>query len=51
VLLCLQGLGCWISSLVFLLMGKPPQGLGFLLSGFLVFLLGFGTCSAMMFSF
>lgn len=39
---------CWILSLVFFVKGDTGKGLGFLLSGLVVGVVGFGTCSAML---
>ena len=51
IAIVLQALGCWITSVVYFVKQKNDRGLGFLLSGFLVGLVGFGTCSALVMSF
>ena len=50
-LIILQSIVCWVIAIVLLIKKKTNPGLGFLLSGVLVFVVGFGTCSAMMFQF
>ncbi|MCC7343666.1 MAG: hypothetical protein IT573_01930 [Deltaproteobacteria bacterium] len=44
----LQILTCWVLSLVFFAKGDAGKGLGFLLSGIVVGVVGFGTCSALL---
>jgi hypothetical protein len=47
-LIILQSSICCIVAIVYFVKKKTHHGLGFLLSGLLVFIIGFGTCSAMM---
>jgi hypothetical protein len=41
---------CFILSIVNFVQGKQQQGIGFLLSTFLIGIIGFGTCFIMFFS-
>jgi hypothetical protein len=50
IVIAVQALVCWIASLVYFLKKNNAYGLGLLLSGFLVGLVGFGTCSALLMS-
>ncbi|MFO1464256.1 MAG: hypothetical protein U1F66_10815 [bacterium] len=49
ILMGIQALVCWITGVVFLFKNRTSEGLGFLLSGFLLPVLGFGTCSLSLF--
>jgi hypothetical protein len=50
LLIVVQGLVCFICSIVYFVKRNQSRGLGFLLGGFLAWVIGFGTCSATMFT-
>ncbi|MCE9625417.1 MAG: hypothetical protein K8R69_08215 [Deltaproteobacteria bacterium] len=49
ILMGIQAVVCWVASLVYLVKKQTSQGLAFLLSGLLLPILGFGTCSLSLF--